>query len=75
MGEDKYRDSKRMTIDDPETSDYIMTKSKDKMPLAYEGAILSAINRKLKFLKYDHEGAKFGKHCDVQYSPHEYAQS
>src|SRR5687768_4661967 len=64
MMDKDYRDSKRCMIDDFELGKYIYNKCKDIMPMAYEGGSFDNINERMRFLKYDHPGAKFAPHCD-----------
>jgi len=59
-----YRDSKRVMIDDQIIADYMLEKCRSFLPAAYGGAKLVGVNERMRFLKYDHPGAKFEKHCD-----------
>ena len=51
-------------VDDIDLANLIFEKCKNIMPLAYEGAHLVGVNERMRFLKYDHPGAKFEAHCD-----------
>jgi len=63
----RYRDSKRVMIDDVNLAGYIFEKCKDNIPSAFEGGLLLEVNERMRFLKYDHPGAKFAKHCDANF--------
>jgi hypothetical protein len=63
-----YRDSDRVMIDDTNLASYIFEKCKNHMPIAYEGGYLLETNERMRFLKYDHPGAKFKRHCDANFA-------
>jgi hypothetical protein len=61
------RDSKRNMLDDHNLAEYYFDKCKLFSPAAYEGRLLASVNERMRFLKYDHPGAKFVRHCDGSY--------
>jgi len=54
-------------VDDFKLADYFLEKCKLVMPRAIDGAVIHSCNERMRFLKYDHPGAKFEKHCDGRY--------
>jgi prolyl 4-hydroxylase len=58
-----FRDCKRCMIDDFKTSEIIIERIKNILPIVNEGGILSSVNERFRFLKY-FPGNKFKNHSD-----------
>lgn len=71
----EIRDSERVMIDDQSIADYLLEKCKLFMPAAYGGAVLVGVNERMRFLKYDHPGAKFKNHMDGTFARDEWERS